>query len=200
MVSKFLTRAAARAKLASAVAVATAKMHEIFMPLVVLADARWLQCKSHMHVCHKEVPSGLQTASRDRFNSRRKEGRKITHHSSRLGLIGWTGSIQIIKTSITICATPTMSNCHMNCCMVTMSAPNNPGYLSRIDCKAGHSKTRESNTGGGAHHMHGAIWHLEPSAPAMMSACLLLQIAPKALSELPGKACTWIDGLIITSA
>ena len=27
-----------------------------------------------------------------------KEGRKITHHSSRLGLIGWTGSIQIIKT------------------------------------------------------------------------------------------------------
>ena len=98
MVSKFLTRAAARAKLASAVAVATAKMHEIFMPLVVLADARWLQCKSHMHVCHKEVPSGLQTASRDRFNSRRKEGRKITHHSSRLGLIGWTGSIQIIKT------------------------------------------------------------------------------------------------------
>ena len=25
-------------------------------------------------------------------------GRKITHHSSRLGLIGWTGSIQIIKT------------------------------------------------------------------------------------------------------
>jgi hypothetical protein len=27
-----------------------------------------------------------------------KEGRKITHHSSRLGLIGWTGSIRIIKT------------------------------------------------------------------------------------------------------
>jgi hypothetical protein len=26
------------------------------------------------------------------------EGRKITHHSSRLGLIGWTGSIQIFKT------------------------------------------------------------------------------------------------------
>jgi hypothetical protein len=41
-------------------------------------------CKVHAKDC---APLHLKT-----------EGRKITHHSSRLGLIGWTSSIQIIKT------------------------------------------------------------------------------------------------------
>ncbi len=53
-----------------------------------------------------------------------REGRrKITHHSSRLGPIGRTGSIQIVKNSYKKCATRTMSNYHTNCCMVCTKQP-----------------------------------------------------------------------------
>ena len=133
-----------------------------------------------------------------------KEGRKITHHSSRLGLIGWTGSIQIIKTiHHKMCNTNNVQLPHEllhghNVCtkQSRISVPN------RLQGRALKDKEIFYWGRGAPHawHMHGAIWHLEPSAPPMMSACLLLQIAPKPLSELPGKACTWNDGLIITSA
>ena len=54
-------------------------------------------------------------------------------------------NILISKQSIPKCATPTMSNCLMNCCMVTI-ATNHLGICPGETARQGHSKARWRST------------------------------------------------------